>query len=109
MEITAADANSGAVNPARVRGITRSVPEYFPDFRAEDFRDAPVWSGLRPCSPDGMPYLGRFARYENLSAATGHSMMGVSLGPITGTLIAGILAGDRPTHDLTLLSPDRFH
>lgn len=108
MEITAADANSGAVNPARVRGITRSIPEYFPDFRAEDFREAPVWSGLRPCSPDGMPYLGRFARYANLSAATGHSMMGVSLAPVTGRLMAEILSGEKPSIDIGLLNPDRF-
>jgi D-amino-acid dehydrogenase len=56
MEVIAADADSGAIHPARVAGITRSVPEYFPDFTAEDFRNAPVWSGLRPCSPDGLPY-----------------------------------------------------
>ncbi len=108
MEIVAADANSNAIHPARVRGITRSVPEYFPDFRDEDFRDAPVWSGLRPCSPDGMPYLGRFARYANLSAATGHSMMGVSLAPITGKLLAEILSGEKPSIGIGLLNPDRY-
>ena len=106
--IAAADANSGSARPARVRGITRSVPEYFPDFREEDFRDAPVWSGLRPCSPDGMPYLGRFGRYSNLSAATGHSMMGVSLAPATGKLMAEILSGEKPSIDIGLLNPDRY-
>ena len=50
-------------------------------------------AGLRPCSPDGLPYVGRFARFANLSAATGHAMMGVSLGPITGKLIAEMLSG----------------
>lgn len=108
MEILAADANSNAVSPARVRGITRSVPEYFPDFSTEDFRDAPVWSGLRPCSPDGLPYLGRFRRYANLSAATGHSMMGVSLAPITGKLMAEILSDEKPSIDIGLLNPDRY-
>jgi len=108
MEILAADANSDAVDPARVRGITRSVPEYFPDFSAEDFRDAPVWSGLRPCSPDGLPYLGRFGRYANLSAATGHSMMGVSLAPITGKLMAEILSDEKPSIDIGLTNPDRY-
>jgi len=108
MEVIAADANSNAVDPARVRGITRSVPEYLPDFRADDFRDAAVWSGLRPCSPDGLPYLGRFARYGNLSAATGHSMMGVSLAPITGKLMAEILSDEKPSIDIGLLQPDRY-
>lgn len=108
MEVIPADQKSGEVNPARVRGITRSVPDYFPDFSADNFRDVPVWSGLRPCSPDGLPYLGRFARYANLSAATGHSMMGVSLAPITGKLMAEILSDERPSLDVNLLDPDRY-
>lgn len=108
MEVIPADEKSGEVDPARVRGITRSVPDYFPDFSADDFRDVPVWSGLRPCSPDGLPYLGRFARYANLSAATGHSMMGVSLAPITGKLMAEILSDERPSLDVRLLDADRY-
>ena len=109
MEITATPAGvDTAVDPARVRGITRAIPEYFPDFSADDFRDVPVWSGLRPCSPDGLPYVGRFARYTNLSAATGHSMMGVSLAPVTGKLMAEILSDEPTSIDIHLLSPDRY-
>ena len=66
------------------------------------------WRGLRPCSPDGLPYAGRFAEYDNLSVATGHAMMGLSLGPITGRLMVEILSGEKPSLDLTLLSPDRY-
>jgi D-amino-acid dehydrogenase len=97
-----------AIDPARVAGILRSIPRYLPDFSAEDFRGLPVWSGLRPCSPDGLPYLGRTAGFKNLSIATGHATMGVSLGPITGRLIAEILAGEAPSLDLAPLRPDRF-
>jgi len=68
----------------------------------------PVWSGLRPCAPDGLPYLGRFARFDNLSAATGHSMMGMSLGPVSGKLMAEILSGEPPSLDVAALSPDRY-
>jgi D-amino-acid dehydrogenase len=96
------------INPARVRGIINAVPRYFPDFTVEDFCGIKPWSGLRPCSPDGLPYVGRFGAYENLSTATGHAMMGLSLGPITGDLLAGILCDEKPAFDLTLLSPDRF-
>ncbi len=92
----------------RVAGITESVPRYFPEFTAADFRDLPVWHGLRPCAPDGMPYLGRFAHYDNLTAATGHAMMGLSLAPITGQLVAEILSGEKPSLALASLSPDRF-
>jgi D-amino-acid dehydrogenase len=110
MEVTSTPSGvDTTVSPARVRGITRAMTEYFPDFKAEDFRDAPVWSGLRPCSPDGMPYIGPFGRYTNLSAATGHSMMGVSLAPITGKIMAEILSGQEPSIDIRALSPDRYN
>jgi len=105
MELTGLDQS---INPARVRGIIKSVPKYFPEFAADDFRGLPVWCGLRPCSPDGLPYLGRFRRYQNLSVATGHAMMGLSLGPITGKLMAEILSEQKPALDLDLLSPDRY-
>jgi D-amino-acid dehydrogenase len=110
MEIVATpDGTDPLVNPARVRGITRAMTEYCPEFTSDHFRDIPVWSGLRPCSPDGLPYVGRFARYTNLSAATGHGMMGVSLAPITGTLMAEILSDEAPSMDIGALSPDRFN
>ena len=67
------------------------------------------WRGLRPCSPDGLPYLGRPAKFANLTVATGHAMMGMSLGPITGSLVAEIISGDQPKFDLSLLSPDRYN
>jgi D-amino-acid dehydrogenase len=105
MEIAGLDER---INPARVRGIVKAVPKYFPDFSAEDFRDVPPWCGLRPCSPDGLPYVGRFRRYENLSAATGHAMMGVSLAPVTGKLLADVLSDTPSRFDLTMLSPDRY-
>jgi D-amino-acid dehydrogenase len=97
-----------SVNPARVRGIVKSVAESLPEFGRDAFRDAPVWCGLRPCSPDGLPYVGRFGRYANLSTATGHGMMGVSLAPITARLVAEILEEKAPSIDIGLLSPDRF-
>lgn len=97
------------ITPARVRGIIDAVPRYYPDLDAADFEGIEPWRGLRPCSPDGLPYLGRTARYSNLVVATGHAMMGVTLGPITGSLAADILSGEKPALDLALLSPDRYH
>lgn len=97
-----------SINPRRVQGIMKSIPQYFPEFGPDDFQDAPAWSGLRPCSPDGLPYVGRFRRYPNLLAATGHAMMGMSLGPITGKLIAQLMAGEPSEIALAALSPDRY-
>lgn len=96
------------VSPVRVQGIVNSFCHYFPEFRPEDFKGIQPWRGLRPCSPDGMPYLGRTRKFENLSLATGHAMMGLSLGPVTGKIMAEILSGEKPAFDLALLSPDRY-
>ena len=97
-----------SVTPARVRGIVRAMTRYLPDFTYADFAGVPVWSGLRPCSPDGLPYLGRLARFTNVSVATGHAMMGVSLGPITGRLMADVLCRRTPSLDIAALSPNRY-
>jgi D-amino-acid dehydrogenase len=96
------------INPVRVQGILKAIPKYFPDFQANDFEGITPWRGLRPCSPDGLPYVGRTARFSNLTLATGHAMMGLSLGPITGRLVAQILSGEKPDLDITLLDPDRY-
>jgi D-amino-acid dehydrogenase len=97
----------GEVEPGRVRGMRRAVPRYYPDLRESDLEGPPVWSGLRPCTPDGLPYLGRTQRHPNLIVATGHAMMGVSLAPITGKLVADLLTGAPPRVPLDLLRPER--
>ena len=97
-----------SINLVRVRGIVDSFCRYFPEFTPADFDGIPPWCGLRPCSPDGLPYVGRTARFANLAIATGHAMMGLSLGPITGSLVAGILSGENPAQDIRLLAPDRY-
>ena len=97
------------INPVRVRGIIDSFCKYFPDFRPEDFDGVRPWCGLRPCSPDGLPFVGRAKAFSNLSLATGHAMMGMTLGPVTGKLIARIISGEEPPLDLALLSPDRYN
>ena len=96
------------IDPRRVRGIVRSIPAYFPEFHEHDFDGITPWSGLRPCSPDGLPYIGRAKRWQNLIVATGHAMMGLSLGPVTGELVADLIAGRAPSLTIDALSPDRF-
>ena len=105
MEIAGLDSS---VNPVRVQGILKALPRYFPEMDGRDFENLEAWAGLRPCSPDGVPYVGRTRKFDNLSVATGHAMMGLSLGPITGKLIAHTVAG-KP-HELAhqLLNPDRY-
>ncbi len=94
--------------PERIRQLADGFVSYFPDFRAQDFQDLPPWRGLRPCSADGLPYVGRAAGYENLTIATGHAMLGVTLAPITGELVAQLLSGEAASLPLEPLSPSRF-
>ncbi len=70
-------------------------------------RGGEVWCGLRPCTPDGLPLVGRVPRWRNLVVATGHGTLGVSLAPVTAELVVQAVRG-RPEGDLELLRPDRF-
>ena len=105
MELTGIDEG---INPPRVRGIINAVARYFPDVTPAHLKQATVRSGLRPCSPDGLPYVGRVSRFANLSVAAGHAMMGLSLGPITGKLMAEILSDEPQSCSMEGLSPDRY-
>ncbi len=96
------------IRPERVQQIIDAVPAYFPEFTAEDFAGIKPWSGLRPVSPDGLPYIGRFGRHPNLTAACGHAMLGVTMAPSTGLLVAEILGGKKPSIPLATLDPDRY-
>jgi D-amino-acid dehydrogenase len=96
------------INPIRVRSIATAAQRYYPDLTPADFEGIRPWRGLRPCSPDGLPYVGRTGRYSNLIVAAGHAMLGITLGPITGKLTAQLLSGEPPALDISLLSPTRY-
>jgi len=66
------------------------------------------WSGLRPCTPDGLPIIGPHPRAERVVLATGHGMLGVTLGPLTGRLVADLIAGRAGHPALPRLSAERF-
>ena len=100
--------NDLSVNKRRVGGIIRSAQKYFPSYQDEDFAGVEPWAGLRPCSPDGLPYIGRISGYSNLTVATGHSMMGLSMGPVTGKLVSELLGAGEPCLDIRRLDPLRF-
>ena len=105
MEIAGLDER---VDPRRVRGIVKSALAYSPALREADFAGIEPRKGLRPCSPDGFPYLGGTARFDNLVIATGRAKMGLSLAPIMARIVGQLVAGEPPARDFTILSPDRF-
>lgn len=96
------------VNMRRVEGIVAAATRYFPAFQRSHFDAIAPWHGMRPCPPDGMPFIGRTGAADNLIVATGHAMMGISLAPVTGAIVARLIAGEPPGFDLTLTHPDRF-
>ncbi|AUD03758.1 NAD(P)/FAD-dependent oxidoreductase [Spirosoma pollinicola] len=96
------------VNMNRVRGIFQSINQYYPDVPVTMPEVDMVWRGLRPCSPDGLPYIGRTERYSNVVLATGHGMMGLSLGPATGKLVSEVISGEADSMDISAFSADRF-
>ncbi len=108
MEIAGIDLS---VNMNRVKGIVNGVNSFYPELKVELPQKEAVWSGLRPCSPDGVPYIGRLTNFKNVTIATGHGMMGLSLGPATGKLVSEIVS-KIPTNQLSMdisgLNPLRF-
>lgn len=96
------------INMNRVRGIVESVPKYLPNFKPEIPQPKDIWFGFRPVSPDGLPYIGLSSKYNNLAIATGHAMIGLSLGPATGKIISDVLTGNKPEMNIDLFAPGRF-
>lgn len=105
MEINGTDRS---INMNRVKGIVETIPKYFPEMNVAVPKVSEVWNGLRPCSPDGLPYIGRVSKFQNLIIATGHSMMGLSLGPATGLLVKELIDETKLSMDLKAFDPQRF-
>jgi D-amino-acid dehydrogenase len=97
-----------SINRRRVQAILKTVPGYFPDLDPSAMEVIEIWQGLRPCTPDGLPYIGRPCSYDNVMVAAGHGMLGISLAPATGKLVSQILAGQAPFMDPAPLRIERF-
>jgi D-amino-acid dehydrogenase len=95
-----------SINLRRVRAIMAAAKRCLPGLG--ELERIETWRGLRPCTPDDLPVIGRTGRIRNLVVATGHGMSGISQGPITGQLVAELIAEQSPSMDLRPYSPDRF-
>jgi D-amino-acid dehydrogenase len=92
----------------RVEGILASVKRYFPAYDIPLPAPEKVWYGYRPCSADGLPHIGTLERYPNVTVATGHSMLGISLGAATGKLVSELIAHVPTSMDITPFKVERF-
>jgi D-amino-acid dehydrogenase len=103
LELVGLDAS---IRSSSVEHMLRASQAYLSGL--EHARSVEPWAGLRPCSPDGLPIIGPLGRHDNVIAATGHGMLGMTLGPITGKLVAEMIFQRQPTVDLRPLAPERF-
>jgi D-amino-acid dehydrogenase len=92
----------------RVKGILNAVTEFFPDFQVSMPPEEEIWYGYRPCSADGLPYIGRLKKTQNAIVATGHAMVGLTFGAGTGKLVAELASGKNPSMNIEPFSPQRF-
>lgn len=99
---------STKINPKRFEGVYESIPAYYPNIQFEKPGLEQIWQGYRPCTPDGMPFLDQSTAFKNLTVATGHGMMGMSLGPASGKLASEIILGTKTTIDTSLFKLNRF-
>lgn len=95
------------IRKERVMAIAKGAHAFYPDIEMNDTEIKNVKTGLRPVSPDGLPYIGKSTRMKNLTIATGHAMMGWSLGPATGKLVSELLSGTKTAMNIAAFSPDR--
>jgi len=93
-------------NPVWLQRIENSAREYLRLDEKLDVKE--TWAGLRPTTPDGMPIIGRSLNHSNLILATGHAMLGLSLGPGTGQVVAELLNGQQPAFSLSPMRLERF-
>lgn len=100
---------SPAINRKRIQAFLEAVPQYFPSIQPNPRPSVEqIWTGYRPCTPDGIPYMGRINKYSNMIIATGHAMMGMSLGPASGKLVSEIIAGKKTSLAIEQMDPGRF-
>ncbi len=95
------------INPVRVNAIANAASKYYNGLKITEEEKADAQCGLRPVTPDGLPYIGRSSQCKNLTIAAGHAMMGWSMGPATGKLITEIISEQKPSLDLKAFGVER--
>ncbi len=93
----------------RVQGILDAVKRFYPEFEIPLPSPDKVWYGYRPCSADGLPYIGRLQKLNNVIVATGHSMLGLSLGAGTGKLVSELANEHATSMNITPFAVERFN
>jgi D-amino-acid dehydrogenase len=88
------------INPVRVNAIVNAAENYYNNLKINEEEKVTAQCGLRPCSPDGLPFIGKISSIKNATIASGHAMMGWSLGPVTGKLVSEIIDNKKTSLDI---------
>lgn len=100
------DGSREGLNTRRIEAMVKAVRHFLPgadwDHRADE------WVAPRPMTADGLPFVGRLHDSSRILVATGHNMLGLTLAPATGAVIADLAVGNDPGLDLAPFSPRRF-
>ncbi|SEE23391.1 D-amino-acid dehydrogenase [Tenacibaculum sp. MAR_2010_89] len=97
------------INTKRVSMIARASEDYYKGLKIDSSDIKNARSGLRPCSPDGLPYIGKLSNFKNVTVATGHAMMGWSLGPATGKIVSELISEQKTSLNLTPFNVERYN
>ncbi|MDL2407528.1 FAD-binding oxidoreductase [Rhizobium calliandrae] len=101
-EFALRDAPKTPIQLDRAEAVARTV------FPLGERLDPEPWMGARPCTPDMMPIIGKAPRHNGLWFAFGHAHHGLTLGPVTGRVLAELITGEKPLIDISAYAPDRF-
>ena len=95
------------IREQRVQNIAKAVGEFYPSEKGIQVEPEQIWQGHRPCSFDGLPFIGQVPAFPNVFVGTGHSMMGVTLAPATGLLLTELISGEKTSLKLNPFRLDR--
>lgn len=95
------------ISQARIQQIIQAVGQFYPSEIGIQIAPEQIWQGHRPCSFDGLPFIGKVPAFNNVFVGTGHSMMGVTLAPATGQLLSELISGEKQSLDLNRFRLDR--
>jgi D-amino-acid dehydrogenase len=90
----------------RVQAIFKASKNYFPGLKVQFPSKENIWHGLRPLSPDGLPYIGRHSKFDNLVISGGHAMLGLSLAAASGKLVEEIVGNKKTSMDIKSFNVD---
>ena len=92
----------------RMQGIYDSATDFYPGLKINFPPADKIWNGLRPVTPDGLPYIGRVSNFSNVIVAGGHAMLGISEGTGTGKIVSQLIKNIKTEIAIEAFNPQRF-